>query len=169
MTEKTVGKTIHPSARIADLIGLLYTLSNTFHGTTDLYELEDEMEVDLDDLMPIVYTAANLGFVTIGEGDIVITDKGLEFLHAGLKKRKELLRNSIKKVEPFVTALRLGTFTVDALLEELQRNSISLYTNPAGTYLLELTLIEWGIYSGLVQREGEVYRVTQGYTGRTKS
>ncbi|MEM4000485.1 MAG: AAA-associated domain-containing protein, partial [Saccharolobus sp.] len=60
---------IDPHARVADLVGLLYSLENTFNGKTDLYMLEKEMEVDLDDLMPIVYTANSLGFITVGEGD----------------------------------------------------------------------------------------------------
>jgi len=98
---------IHSNARVADLVGLLSVLVNTFKGRTDLYELEKETEVDLDDLMPIVYTANYLGFVTIGEGDIVISDKGQEFLKASMKRRKEMIRSSVVRVEPFRTATQL--------------------------------------------------------------
>ncbi|PSN83377.1 ABC transporter ATP-binding protein [Candidatus Marsarchaeota G1 archaeon OSP_B] len=159
MSSKTKLEVINPAARVADLIGLLYVLHHTFSGNTDLYQLEKIMEVDLDDLMPIVYTANSLGFVTIGEGDIVITDKGIEFVNAGLKKRKEMIKSSIKKVEPFVSAIRLKKFTVRELFEELRKNSIQNFNNPSGLYLLELTLIEWGVYSGLLKRVGDVYQV----------
>lgn len=150
---------IHPNARVADLVGLLYVILNTFSGKTDLYILEKELEVDLDDLMPIVYTANTLGFVTIGEGDIMITDKGLEFVKAGLKRRKEIIRGSLRLAEPFRTALELGRFTPDELLERLREKGIQLYVSPAGKYDLELTLIEWGVYSGLLSKRDEEYVV----------
>ena len=71
---------IDPNARIADLVGLLHVLSNIFEGKTNLFELEKEMEVDLDDLMPIVYTASNLGFVHSESGDISITNLGISYI-----------------------------------------------------------------------------------------
>jgi NitT/TauT family transport system ATP-binding protein len=149
--------TIHPSSRVADLVGLLYVVLNTFGGKTDLYILEKELEVDLDDLMPIVYTAATLGFVTIGEGDIMITDKGIDFVKSGLKRRKDIIRRSLKLAEPFKTASELGRFTPDELLEKLREKGIQLYVSPSGKYDLELTLIEWGVYSGFLTKEDEVY------------
>ncbi|MEM0321905.1 MAG: AAA-associated domain-containing protein, partial [Thermoprotei archaeon] len=138
--------TIHPNARVADLVGLLYVVLNTFGGKTDLYILEKELEVDLDDLMPIVYTASTLGFVTIGEGDIMISDKGIEFVRSGLNRRKEIIRRSLRLAEPFKTALELRRFTPDELLDRLRMKGIQLYVSPSGKYDLELTLIEWGVY-----------------------
>lgn len=150
---------IHPSSRVADLVGLLYVILNTFSGKTDLYILEKELEVDLDDLMPIVYTANTLGFVTIGEGDIMITDKGIDFVRAGLKKRKEIIKGSLRLAEPFKTALELGRFSADELLERLREKGIQLYVSPSGKYDLELTLIEWGVYSGFLSKQDEEYVV----------
>ncbi len=125
---------IDPHARVADLVGLLYSLENTFNGKTDLYMLEKEMEVDLDDLMPIVYTANSLGFITVGEGDIIITDKGMEFLKSNLKRRKEIIRDSIKKIEPFKTTLELKYFTIEELKYVLEKKGIQVYNSPEGLY-----------------------------------
>ena len=75
---------IDPDARIADLLGLLYVLNNIFDGKTDLYQMEKEMEVDLDDLMPIVYTASNIGLVNAESGDISISQKGIEYIKRSL-------------------------------------------------------------------------------------
>jgi NitT/TauT family transport system ATP-binding protein len=150
---------IHSNARVADLVGLLSVLVNTFKGRTDLYELEKETEVDLDDLMPIVYTANYLGFVTIGEGDIVISDKGQEFLKASMKRRKEMIRSSVVRVEPFRTATQLKRFTIQVLLDTLISKGIQFYNSPSGSYELEITLIEWGVYSGLLKKDGEYYVV----------
>jgi Uncharacterized conserved protein len=151
---------IHPNSRIADLVGLLYVLANTFKGKTDLYQLEKEMEVDLDDLMPIVYSADLLGFVTIGEGDIVITDVGLEFIKSSLRRRKEIIRNAIIRVEPFATAVKLEKFTLETLMDELRKKGVKIFDTPSGLYDLEVTLTEWGVYSGLLVKEEENYMVT---------
>lgn len=152
---------VDPHARVADLVGLLYALDTTFNGKTDLYMLEKEMEVDLDDLMPIVYTANSLGFITVGEGDIIITDKGIEFLKSNLKRRKEIIRDSIKRVEPFKTALQLKEFTIYELKDVLERKGVQIYNNPEGLYDLQITLVEWGVYSGLLKKEGDKFMVIE--------
>ncbi|MEM4104804.1 MAG: hypothetical protein QXF80_07410, partial [Thermoplasmatales archaeon] len=71
---------VDPNARIADLVGLLYVLSTIFEYRTDLYKLEKEMEVDIDDLMPIVYTGARLGLVPL---NLIAYSYGNKFLKEG--------------------------------------------------------------------------------------
>ncbi len=148
---------IDPDSRIADLVGLLYTLNNIFNGKTDLYMLEKEMEVDVDDLMPIVYTASLLNFVKLDNGDISTTEKGVEFIKAGIKKRKEIIRDSIKDIEPFYTAIKMRKFKLEDLQKELIRNGIQRFNSPSGLHELEVIFIEWGVYSGLFKKQEEEY------------
>ncbi|GGM73255.1 ABC transporter ATP-binding protein [Thermogymnomonas acidicola] len=145
-------ESIEPNARIADLVGLLYVLTYVFPDRTDLYELEKEMEVDLDDLMPIVYTAARLGFVHVVDGDIEITGLGKEYILGSIKRRKEILRQILDRLEPFATAISMGDFTVDDLYDALEAKGIQTYNSPSGRRDLEVILIEWGIYSGLIRK-----------------
>ncbi len=153
-------ETVDPDARIADLVGVLHVLNHLFDDKTDLFELEKEMEVDIDDLMPIVYTASNLGYIGTDQGDIWITDKGKSFLVANPKARKSLLKASIISMEPFVTAIRLGKFELDEIREELEKQGIQKYNNPAGMHNLEVTLIEWGVYSGLITKDEDEFTAT---------
>jgi Uncharacterized conserved protein len=148
---------IDPDSRIADLVGLLYTLTNIFNGKTDLYMLGKEMEVDVDDLMPIVYTASLLNFVKLENGDISITEKGTEFIRSGIKKRKEIIRDSIRDVEPFYTAIEMKRFKLEDLQKELIRNGIQRFNSPSGLHELEVIFIEWGVYSGLFKKHEEEY------------
>lgn len=152
-------ESIEPDARIADLVGILYVLSFIFKEKTDLFELEKEMEVDLDDLMPIVYTASTLGFVEASEGDISVTPKGREYIASSLKKRKEILRSSIENVEPFKTAIELRKFTLEDLYDALERKGIQTYNSPSGKRDLEIILIEWGLYSGLLKKTDEDFQI----------
>ena len=151
---------LSPDARVADLLGLLTVLYNSFEGKTDIYLLEKELEVDLDDLMPIVYAASTLGFITVGDGDIIITDKGIEFLKSNIRRRKELLRESLHKLEPFATAKELGKFKLEELMKKLEEKGITAYSGPSGYHDLEIILAEWGVYSGFLKREDDEYIVT---------
>lgn len=151
---------IDPNARIADLVGLLMVLNNNYGGKADLYELAMDMGIDIDDMMPIVYTASYLGFVTIGGGDIIIADKGLQFLNANLKQRKKLIFESIRSIEPFKTAIELREFTLEELMNELEKKGIPNYNSPQGKYDLQITIAEWGVYSGLISLvEDERFKV----------
>ncbi|MEM0195613.1 MAG: AAA-associated domain-containing protein [Candidatus Micrarchaeaceae archaeon] len=152
---------VDPNARIADLVGLLYVLSTIFEYRTDLYKLEKEMEVDIDDLMPIVYTGARLGLVLAESGDISVTQKGKEYLKASIKSRKEILRKSLVNLEPFKTALALGEFDLENLQEELIKNNVQTFNSPSGRHDLEVILIEWGVYSGLLRKTDEGFSVAK--------
>ena len=150
---------IDPDARIADLLGLLYVLNNIFEGKTDLYQLEKEMEVDLDDLMPIVYTAANLGLVNAESGDISMAEKGIEYIKSGMNQRKQIIRESLKNIEPFKTALAMRSFNLEDIIDKLKENNVPTFNNPDGNHDLEVILIEWGIYSRLLKKTDEGFEV----------
>jgi hypothetical protein len=157
-----MNEVVDPNSRMADLVGLLYVLDTVFNGrVVDLYELEKEMEVDLDDLMPIVYTASSLGLVSAESGNISMTTAGKEFIHANMRRRKEIIRQSIASLEPFKTAVELQEFEIPALSEALEKKGIQTYNTPSGLHDLELILIEWGIYSGLLKKKGDRFRVAQ--------
>ncbi|BAB59537.1 TVG0380902 [Thermoplasma volcanium GSS1] len=150
---------IDPNARIADLVGLLYVMNNIFDGKTDLYQLEKEMEVDIDDLMPIVYTASRLGFVSAESGDIIVTEEGKEYIRASIKRRKEIIREALRNIEPFRTALDLRNFDCETLMENLQRKGVQTFNSPSGKHDLEVILIEWGVYSGLLRKDDDGFSV----------
>jgi hypothetical protein len=66
-------------ARLADVLGLIDTLTNEFGGQADIFMVAKEMESDIDDLMPALNAAVNLGFVEVDSGDVKITNTGKEF------------------------------------------------------------------------------------------
>ncbi len=150
---------IDPDARIADLVGLLYVLNTIFDGKTDLYQLEKEMEVDIDDLMPIVYTASNLGLVNAESGDISIANKGIEYIKSGMLQRKKIIKDSLTNIEPFKTAISMNSFSLDDLLEKLKENGVQTFNNPDGSHDLEVILIEWGMYSRLLKKTDDGFEV----------
>jgi NitT/TauT family transport system ATP-binding protein len=80
-----------PHARPGGMAGLLELLLDK-GGRDDIYRLADDLAFEIDDLLPIVDAAQLLGFLTIEEGDAVITESGTEFANSEILRQKELFR-----------------------------------------------------------------------------
>src|SRR5260370_27790868 len=64
-----------PHARPGGIAGLLEILADR-DGRDDLHRLAGELKLEVDDLLPIVESAAMLGFLRVDEGDAEITAEG---------------------------------------------------------------------------------------------
>ncbi len=85
-----------PHARpggIAGLLEIVIDLSDQ-SGRADIYKLADELAFEIDDLLPIMEAAQILGYLKVGEGDVVITPEGREFAESEILKQKELFRKA---------------------------------------------------------------------------
>jgi hypothetical protein len=147
-------------ARFADVLGLIDTLVNEFRGQADIFMIAKEMESDVDDIMPALNAAVYLGFVEVRDGDIKITESGKEFLNARIVDRKRILRQKLLDLEPFHTAYNLGLskpFTINDLIEELNKEGYIEVREPGIAHLLEILLAEWGAFAGILKKKGDEY------------
>ena len=55
-------------------------------------------------------------------------------------------------MEPIATALKLKKFDLEEIMEELAEEGVQKYNSPTGYHNLEVTLIEWGVYSGIIKK-----------------
>lgn len=86
-----------PLARLNALAGLVEKLAHE-GGRTDLYRLSGELVLELDDLLPIVESGELVGFVTVQEGDLLITPLGQTYAEASILARKELIAGRILRL-----------------------------------------------------------------------
>jgi len=82
-----------PHARPGGIAGLLEILEDQ-GGREDLYHLAEDSGMDVDDLLPIVEAASMLGFATLQEGDIAISEVGRGFVDADILQRKVRFREA---------------------------------------------------------------------------
>ncbi len=82
-----------PHARPGGIAGLLELLLDK-GGRDDMYRLADDLAFEIDDLLPIVDAAQLLGFLTVEEGDAVITSGGTEFANSEILRQKEVFRDA---------------------------------------------------------------------------
>ena len=83
-----------PEARVNALSGLMERL-HAEGGRSDLYRLGADLQLELDDLLPILEAAETLGFARVAEGDAFLTPLGKAFAEASILSRKQIVASRI--------------------------------------------------------------------------
>jgi NitT/TauT family transport system ATP-binding protein len=83
-----------PHSRPGGIGGLLELLDDR-GGEEDMYHIAEELLLEVDDLLPILDAATLLGFATVHEGDVRITENGRAFAQADIPTRKILFREAV--------------------------------------------------------------------------
>lgn len=86
-----------PPAKLTALAGLLEQLAEE-GNRTDLYRISDDLRLELDDLLPIVEAGELLGFMTVQEGDLLLTNLGQAYADASILARKEMLAGRVLRL-----------------------------------------------------------------------
>jgi NitT/TauT family transport system ATP-binding protein len=90
---RTVAYQMIPHARPGGIAGLLEILIDR-GGKEDLYNLADELAMEVSDLLPIIEACTLLRFIRVQEGDVEITPEGKTFAEADILTRKSLFREA---------------------------------------------------------------------------
>ena len=86
-----------PRARLNALAGLVEKLMAE-GGRADLPRISGDLVMELDDLLPIVEAGELLGFVSVQEGDLLITPLGQAYAEATILTRKEMVASRILRL-----------------------------------------------------------------------
>jgi len=145
-----------PNATVGGLAGLLEILV-AVGGREDLPKLAEQLVFEVDDLLPLVDAAELLGFATVEDADLEITDAGREITAADILTSKELFAEHAYEHAPLVRAIcnslaatTDGTLSERFFLDLLRRS----FSEPDAQRQLELA-IDWGRY-------GELYEYDAG-------
>lgn len=141
-----------PDASVAEVTGLLEILNSPEHqGRMDLPEVADILNLDIDNLFPLMELLEILRFAKISEGDITITDDGKAFANADILERKKIFSIHLKQYVP------LARYIYDQLIKHprhraLEENFLSLledFLSEGESERVLRTVIEWGRYAEL--------------------
>ena len=86
-----------PNAQLGALAGLLEKLVEE-GGRVDLYRISGDLVLELDDLLPIVESGDLLGFITVHEGDLLLTALGRAYADATILGRKAIIAGRVLRL-----------------------------------------------------------------------
>ncbi len=89
-----------PDVEIGEIIGMIEYL-NEEGGKTDIYEIADDLNLEIDDLVPIIKAAEFLGFAKVDNGDLILLDVGKALVKGDENKRKIIFKKALKKLPVF--------------------------------------------------------------------
>ncbi len=92
-----------PSANVQQMLGVLDVVSEeSSSDELELSELADELEMEIDEIFPLVEALELLGFAHTGDGRIRLSEAGKAFLKADILERKPLFRHAVLDRVPIV-------------------------------------------------------------------
>ena len=149
-----------PHARSGGISGLLEII-NDRGGREDLPRLASDLRLEIDDLLPAVDASALLGFASIAEGDVTITEIGKEFATAGVHRSHEIFKEQLLSRVPLTAAVvrvleekRDGRIGKEFLLDILDEH----FSDSEAEKQFQ-TLIDWGRYAHLFEYDADEERL----------
>lgn len=149
-----------PQVRIGSIAGLLELLED--RQEKDLYRLGQELQLEVDDILPIVEAAKLMDFVSLQEGDITLTSIGQQFIAGSIDERKQIVKTQllahirlVQQIQRLLGAKRNQRVPEELILDILE----SHFTTKEATRQLG-TAIEWGRYAELYSYDepaGEIF------------
>lgn len=83
-----------PGVRIASVTGLLAFVPEE---QVDLYSLGQRLQLDVDDLYPIIEAGEILGLLDVVDADVTIKERGRVFLDGSIDDRKSIVRKMVSE------------------------------------------------------------------------
>ena len=139
-----------PHVSIGDVTGLI-ELVQLRGGREDLYQIGRRLNLEIDDLFPMIEAADLLDFADTEEGDLVLTEEGKSFAEAGVLEEKKIFRDQVIKnisiVRKIVEALQAAPRHI--LPEEHFLQLLETHFSEEEAQAQLNTAINWGRYAEL--------------------
>jgi NitT/TauT family transport system ATP-binding protein len=154
-----------PHARPGGIAGLLELL-NDRGGKEDLYHVADELQMEVDDLLPIVEAAVLLAFANSDKGDVEMTPEGKAFAEADISTRKALFREAVLAHVSLLKQMYnvLQSKTDHAIPLEFFRDILDEHFARDETQHQIETALDWGRYADIFEYDSASDRLTQHQT-----
>lgn len=154
-------QSVLPQARRGEIAGFL-ELVNSRAGKEDLYRIAGDLQMEVDDLLPIVEAATLLGFAKSERGDVELTEQGKAFSEADIDERKRLFRDALLTHVPLLKHMH------DVLLAkpghtmplEFFHDMVARQIPDAESKAQIDTALNWGRYADLFRYDANRHRLS---------
>lgn len=130
----------------------LLVLLNSHKGSEDVALLADDLDLEIDEILPALDFAEVLGLVRVTGGQASFTDLGRKYMSSSIRDRKAILRDQLRKTTLFKTLLRaLDSAPEHQLTDEQLTQLISVA--PADESIQNI--VNWGRYAELIRYDAD--------------
>ncbi len=133
--------------------GLLVLLNN-HKGSEDVALLADDLDLEIDEILPSLDFARTLGFVKVADGRATFTDLGKRYVSSTIRDRKAIVREQLRKTTLFRTLLRALESAPDHQLTDEQLTQLFSVT-PAPADESVQNIVNWGRYAELIRYDAD--------------
>lgn len=141
-----------PDVSVNSLAGLIEEVdAPPFSGRAPLSTLADTLQLEVDDLFPIVESLQLLQFLDVIGGDAVLTRRGAAFAHEGIDQRKANFRRTLETQVPLARHIRtiLDERSTHQAPARRFRDELEDHMSPDFADATLRAVIEWGRYAEL--------------------
>ena len=149
--------TSYPKCSPTEMLGLLVLLQN-HHDSEDVALLADDLDLEIDEILPSLEFAEILQLVKVSDGRVTFTDLGKRLMAATIRSRKSLLREQLRKTTLFKTLVRaLESAPAHELSDHELAQIVSLTTSPSEEVVQNI--VNWGRYADLFRYDADERRL----------
>lgn len=94
-----------PHVRVGGISGLLEWMHEQGDGLRDIPLLAERLQLEVDDLLPLLDAAKLLGFADVADGDVRLTPVGRHFATTTILRSKDLFRQQALERVPVISSI----------------------------------------------------------------
>ncbi|HYK94175.1 MAG TPA: AAA-associated domain-containing protein [Thermoplasmata archaeon] len=147
--------TVYPKASPTEMVGLLVLL-NDHKGSEDVALLADDLDLEIDEILPSLEFAGALQLVTVSDGRVTLTDIGRKLLAGKIRERKTVLRDQLKRTTLFRALLTALENSPEHRLTDDEVNRLIEFTSAPADALVQ-NIINWGRYAELFRYDSDAH------------
>jgi NitT/TauT family transport system ATP-binding protein len=147
--------TTYPKATPTEMMGLLVLL-NSHKGAEDVARLADDLDLEIDEILPALEYASVLQLVDVADGRASLTDLGRKLLAGTIRDRKTVLRDQLKRTTLFKALMRALENSPERRLTDDEVNRLIEFTTAPADELVQ-NIINWGRYAELFRYDSDAH------------
>ncbi|MGI0054426.1 MAG: AAA-associated domain-containing protein [Thermoplasmata archaeon] len=149
--------TTYPKCSVSELTGLL-VLMDSHKGSDDVARLADDLDLEIDEILPSIDFSEALDFVKVDDGRASLTETGRKFLTGSIRERKLTVREQLKRTTLFRTLIRaLDSAPHHRLSDEELARLVEFTTAPSDEVVQNI--VNWGRYAELFRYDADEHQV----------
>lgn len=150
-----------PHVRVGGISGLLELIVDRPEGKDDIPRLAERIQLEVDDLLPILDATVMLGFAEIAQGDVNLTEIGRDFATTTILRSKDLFRQqALENVPMLVSVLQtLREKRNRAMRADFFVDLLDEYYPHEEAERQFATAVDWGRYAELFEYDASEDRL----------